>query len=170
MMSKWLIVSDNHTEAGILHQLYEQHKDADAFIHLGDSEFEYNDTELSLFRRVKGNCDFYPEFPNEEIVEVNDVKAFYTHGHLYSVNQTRMRLAEKAQTLGCKLAFYGHTHVAKYEKLGDVHVINPGSISQSRSNIEETFAELLIDDNNHHATLRFRNRDNQVIDTTEFQI
>lgn len=139
-MSKWLIVSDNHTEAGILYQLYEQHKDADAFIHLGDSEFEYNDTELSLFRRVKGNCDFYPEFPNEEIVEVNGVKAFY-----------------------------GHTHVAKYEELGDVHVINPGSISQSRSNIEETFAELLIDDD-RHATLHFRNRDNQIIDTIEFRI
>ena len=28
------------------------------YLHLGDSEFEYDDTELSLFRRVKGNCDF----------------------------------------------------------------------------------------------------------------
>ncbi|MCJ1656583.1 metallophosphoesterase [Staphylococcus sp. NRL 16/872] len=169
-MTKWLIASDNHNEAGILYQLYEQHNDANVFIHLGDSEFEYNDTELSLFRRVKGNCDFYPEFPNEEIVEVNGIKAFYTHGHLYSVNQTRMRLAEKAQTLGGKLAFYGHTHVAKYEKLGDVHVINPGSISQSRSNIEETFAELLIDDNNQYAKLNFRNRNNEIIDTVEFDI
>ncbi len=81
-----------------------------------------------------------------------------------------MRLAEKAQTLGGKLAFYGHTHVAKYEKLGDVHVINPGSISQSRSNIEETFAELLIDDNNQYAKLNFRNRNNEIIDTVEFDI
>ena len=31
-------------------------------LHLGDSEFSYNDTELSLYQRVKGNCDFYPEF------------------------------------------------------------------------------------------------------------
>lgn len=114
-MTKWLIVSDNHTESGILYHLYDYHKDADVYLHLGDSEFEYNDTELSLYQRVKGNCDFYPEFPNEEIVEKNGVKAFYTHGHLYGVNQTRMRLAEKAQSLNCQLAFYGHTHIAKYE-------------------------------------------------------
>lgn len=52
-MTKWLIVSDNHTESGILYHLYEVHKDADVLLHLGDSEFEYNDTELSLYRRVK---------------------------------------------------------------------------------------------------------------------
>ena len=32
--------------------------DADVYLHLGDSEFAYDDTELSLFNRVKGNCDF----------------------------------------------------------------------------------------------------------------
>ncbi|MGX0020742.1 uncharacterized protein ACUXPG_001155 [Staphylococcus hominis] len=169
-MSRWLIVSDNHTESGILYELYDYHKDADICLHLGDSEFKYNDTELSLYQRVKGNCDFYPEFPNEDIIEKNSVKALYTHGHLYGVNQTRMRLAEKAQSLGCQFAFYGHTHIAKYEKLGDVHIINPGSISQSRSNIEETYAELLIEDESKKATLNFRNRDHQVIQSIEFEI
>ena len=61
-MSKWLIVSDNHTESGILYQLYDYHKDADICLHLGDSEFKYNDTELSLYQRVKGNCDFILNF------------------------------------------------------------------------------------------------------------
>ena len=51
-MTKWLIVSDNHTESGILYHLYEVHKDR-CFITFRDSEFEYNDTELSLYRRVK---------------------------------------------------------------------------------------------------------------------
>ena len=81
-----------------------------------------------------------------------------------------MRLAEKAQSLGCQFAFYGHTHIAKYEKLGDVHIINPGSISQSRSNIEETYAELLIEDESKKATLNFRNRDHQIIQSIEFEI
>ena len=83
-----------------------------------DSEFSYNDTELSLYQRVKGNCDFYPEFLEEAITEENGIRAFYTHGHLYQVNQTRMKLAEKAKELGCLFAFYGHTHVAKYEQIG----------------------------------------------------
>ena len=72
-----------------------------------DSEFKYNDTELSLYQRVKGNCDFYPEFPNEDIIEKNSVKALYTHGHLYGVNQTRMRLAEKHNLLVVNLRFMG---------------------------------------------------------------
>ena len=52
-MSKWIIVSDNHTESGVLYQIYEMHPDADVYLHLGDSEFAYDDTELSLFNRVK---------------------------------------------------------------------------------------------------------------------
>ena len=58
-------------------------------------------------------------------MEIKGIKAIYTHGHLYSVNQTRMHLAQKAKSQGCQFAFYGHTHVAKYEYLDGVHVINP---------------------------------------------
>ena len=104
-MSKWIIVSDNHTESGVLYQIYEMHPDADVYLHLGDSEFAYDDTELSLFNRVKGNCDFYPEFENEAVAKCNDVYAFYTHGHLYQVNRTRHLLAEQARELGCVFAF-----------------------------------------------------------------
>ncbi|CAL27683.1 phosphoesterase [Staphylococcus carnosus] len=51
-----------------------------------------------------------------------------------------------------------------------MHVINPGSISQSRSRTEETYAELLIDDNEKDITLNFRNRQHAIIDTVEFKI
>ena len=36
----------------------------------------------------------------------------------------RMKLAEKAKSLACQFAFYGHTHIAKYENIGGIHVIN----------------------------------------------
>ena len=58
----------------------------------------------------------------------------------------------------------------KYEYLDGVHVINPGSISQSRSSIEETFAELVIDEVNGSAILNYRNRDNHIIETIEFEV
>ncbi|ARD74148.1 metallophosphoesterase [Staphylococcus xylosus] len=169
-MLKWIIISDNHTEQGILFDVISHHDNVDVAIHLGDSEFEYHDSELSHFYRVKGNTDFYPEFPNEEIIEVNDIRAFYTHGHLYNVNLTRMQLAEQAKASGCQFAFYGHTHVAKHEHISDVHVINPGSISQSRSNIEETYAELLIDETEKDVKLNFYNRNHQIIDSETFSL
>ena len=48
---------------------------------------------------------FYPEFPNEELISSDDIKAFYTHGHLYSVNRGRQQLAERAAQEGCQFAF-----------------------------------------------------------------
>ena len=147
-MTKWIIVSDNHTEQGVLFDVINHHS------HI----------------RVKGNTDFYPEFPNEETIEIDGIKAFYTHGHLYNVNRSRMQLAEQAKSLGCQFAFYGHTHVAKHENIAGVHVINPGSISQSRSNIEETYAELVIDEQSKEVVLNFYNRDHKVIDSETFEI
>lgn len=169
-MSKWIIVSDNHTEKGILFDVINQYQDVDVAVHLGDSEFTYNDTELTYYHRVKGNTDFYPEFPNDLTISENGINAYVTHGHLFQVNQSRDKLASTAKSKGCQFAFYGHTHVAKYELLDDVHVINPGSISQSRSNIEETYAELIISDDNTTATLNFRNRNHNIIDTQTFEI
>ena len=169
-MTKWIIVSDNHNEPGILYYTAEKNSDADVLLHLGDSEFSYDDTELSLYRWVKGNCDFYQEFPKEELVEKDGVRAFYTHGHLYDVNRSRIKLAEKAKSLGCIFAFYGHTHIAKYEEIAGVHVINPGSISQSRSNIEETYAEVDVRERQQEAILNFSNREDQILDTVKMSL
>lgn len=167
-MKRWIIVSDNHNESGILFEVLNHYDQVDIALHLGDSEFQYDDTELSLYHRVKGNCDFYPEFPNENIVTDEGLRAFYTHGHLYSVNTTRQLLAEKAKEENCQLAFYGHTHIARYEEIAGIHVINPGSISQSRSATEESYAELLVDGQN--ITLNFRNRNHDMIETIEFKV
>lgn len=167
-MRRWIIVSDNHTESGILFEVVNHYDKVDVALHLGDSEFQYDDTELSLYHRVKGNCDFYPEFPNENVISEEGLRAFFTHGHLYRVNTTRQLLAEKAKEENCQLAFYGHTHIARYEEIEGVHVINPGSISQSRSMMEETYAELLVE--NQHVTLNFRNRNHDIIETVEFKV
>ncbi|PTF70221.1 YfcE family phosphodiesterase [Staphylococcus chromogenes] len=166
-MMKLILVSDNHSEAGILHNIYEKHDDADAYFHLGDSEFTYNDTELSLFHRVKGNMDFYPEFPENDILTLQDIRIFYTHGHRTNVNQGRELLAQQARENDAIFAFYGHTHVARYEFINGVHVINPGSISQSRSTEEETYAEIKLEEG--EGTLNFRNRQHDILSTVPFK-
>ncbi|MBY7664019.1 YfcE family phosphodiesterase [Staphylococcus agnetis] len=164
---KLILVSDNHSETGILHEIYDKHDDADTFIHLGDSEFTYQDTELSLYRRVKGNMDFYPEFPEEDTITIQGVTFFFTHGHRMGVNQGRDMLAQHAKAQGATFAFYGHTHIARYEYLQGIHVINPGSITHSRSTEEETYAEIKLDDG--EGTLNFRNRQHDILSTVPFQ-
>ena len=81
-----------------------------------------------------------------------------------------MQLAEQAKANECQFAFYGHTHVAKHETIGGVHVINPGSISQSRSSIEESYVELIIDETIGQAELKLRNRQHEIIDQDKFEI
>lgn len=166
-MMKLILVSDNHSESGVLNDIYEKHDDADAYFHLGDSEFVYDDIELSMYRRVKGNMDFYPEFPENEIYELNGVRFFYTHGHHLGVNQGREALAQHAKEQGATFAFYGHTHVARYELINGVHVINPGSISHSRSNEVETYAEIKLEEGD--GILNFRDRNHEIINTIPFE-
>lgn len=60
---------------------------------------------------------------------------YITHGHLYGVKSSRHQLAKRAQTLGATIALYGHTHVAKIERIDNIHCINPGSIAYPRGNI-----------------------------------
>ncbi len=47
-------------------------------------------------------------------------------------------------------------------------VINPGSISQSRSSMEETYAEVIIDDQTLHGIINFKNRHHETISHTTF--
>ncbi len=47
--------------------------------------------------------------------------------------------------------------------INGVHVSNPGSISQSRSSMEETYAEVIIDDQTLHGTISISKMDVQTI-------
>ena len=68
--------SDNHTESGILYELYDYHKDADICLHLGDSEFKYNDTELSLYQRVKVIVTFILNFQMKTLLKRTVLKHY----------------------------------------------------------------------------------------------
>lgn len=161
---KWIVVSDNHGEQGVLHEIYDKYREADLFLHLGDSEFDYDDTELSLYQRVKGNCDFDPRFPIEDQGKMQDVPYFFTHGNRYEVKGSRNVLSAHAKNAHAKFAFYGHSHVALCELIDGVYCINPGSISQTRGRWEETYAMIEFDRELKNASLTFLNRNHEEID------
>ncbi|GAB3060607.1 YfcE family phosphodiesterase [Salinicoccus sesuvii] len=136
---KILIVSDNHGEHGIGYEAFGRNA-GELNIHLGDSEFSYDDTEMAHFERVAGNVDNDSRYPVEGYNE--EAQAFYTHGHFYDIKENREILADRAREYDAKYAFYGHSHVAKAEKVGDIYCINPGSISNSKGELEESYAVL----------------------------
>jgi putative phosphoesterase len=75
-----------------------------------------------------GNCDFFSELPTEGVLETEQVKIFYTHGHKYGVKSNLYALAQEAKRRGCSVAFYGHTHVARVDEVDGVLLVNPGSL------------------------------------------
>jgi predicted phosphodiesterase len=81
---------------------------------------------------VKGNCDILSSYPQELVVELENVKLLLTHGHLYNVKKSLLNLTYRASELGCGAALFGHTHISGIEKCNGVTLINPGSIGSPR--------------------------------------
>ena len=147
-MIKAAVFSDTHGNNFPMLEAARQAK-ADVLIHLGD-----HDRDAQLLRQafpdtplysVCGNCDYAPLAPERLTVELGPVKAFLTHGHLYSVSAWQADwLVYAAQEQGASLALFGHTHRAFHEQVGGVTLLNPGTAGKG-SNL--TWAMVTIFDN-----------------------
>ena len=122
---------------------------ADVLIHLGDHDRDalplreaFADTPLYS---VCGNCDMMPLAPETLVVQLGPVKAFLTHGHLYSVSRWYTdSLVYAAQEQGAQIAMFGHTHSPVNDVLGGVTLVNPGTAGKGR---ELTWALVTVFDN-----------------------
>ncbi|GAA0483690.1 metallophosphoesterase [Salinibacillus aidingensis] len=132
-MSVVIITSDSHGLTEELNVIKERHQhEADAFVHCGDSELDYHSEEMSSFYKVRGNCDFDQNYPEDTQLSVDGQKIFVTHGHLYQVKTSLMPLSYRAEETGSNIACFGHSHLAGAEKVKDTLFINPGSIREPR--------------------------------------
>ncbi len=142
-MSKILIVSDSHGSTELLEELKSRHaSEVDAMIHCGDSELEKEDEALAGFTVVKGNCDFFGDFPEEALLEIDGYRIFVTHGHLHSVKSNLLSLSYRAEEAGASIICFGHSHLLGAEIIGGSLFINPGSIRLPRGRRERTYVIL----------------------------
>lgn len=149
MVVKILTISDNHGIDHEMVQLLADYRDSvDYIVHCGDSEFPKQHSVWSLVDvSVKGNMDFGENYPLDSLLNTPIGKIYVAHGHLLSVNGTRIRLANEAKENGANIAFYGHTHVLGAEMVEGVLCINPGSFNHSRGSVpKRTFAIISIDE------------------------
>ena len=106
---KIVVVSDSHKEFHKLNSVVENNLDADAFIHLGDGEHEFNDVRNlhpeKSFLFVKGNCDF-ADNKTIRIANAKGIKILCVHGHEHHVHQGLDTLVAVAKQNGCKIALY----------------------------------------------------------------
>ncbi len=132
---KVLVVSDTHRHIDNLIDAIEREKPIDMLIHCGDMETT-DDYLRSLVKCpvavVAGNNDFFYDYAKEVTVPLGQYKGMVTHGHNYYISMGVEILANEARARGMDFAFFGHTHRPYYNKVNDVQLLNPGSISYPR--------------------------------------
>ena len=136
-MKTAVVISDSHGNMARLRDLYGIFAESDYIIHLGDTSGDASRIEREFPHKtisINGNCDPVKLGENERVIEIESVKIFATHGHLYSAKTTLLKLAARAKELGCTVALYGHTHSAREDEIDGVTLINPGNLSRYSQN------------------------------------
>lgn len=140
------LISDTH---GLLRaEVHEALAGVSLILHAGDVCGDTILDELALIAPVQavfGNCDapWVPGLAPERVVVVDGVRIHVSHGHEVG-RPTAARLA--AAYPGFDVIVYGHTHVQKIERVGDVLVVNPGAAGARRFDLRPSVARLTIID------------------------
>ncbi len=127
------VISDTHGNRADVRKLDGVFAESNYIIHLGDVSGDGAAIYSAYPEKtvvINGNCDPAKFGEDEVVLEIEGIKIFATHGHLYSVKSGRARLAQRANELGCRIALYGHTHRADESELEGVTLINPGAMSR----------------------------------------
>ncbi len=153
---KLLILSDTHRKIDKALEACNKVYDADAIIHLGDHKDDAIRIAKATDRQVEwvnGNCDFGSPKDDYKVLVTEWGNIYLCHGHKEDVKYQIHRLLYRAEELGCKAAFFGHTHMAGYEEINGIHVLNPGSISQPRDGSKGTYAVVELTPTGFHANI-----------------
>ncbi len=148
---KVLVISDSHGYISNARLAIEKNPEIEIIIHLGDyykDAVRLNELYPNIrFEFVSGNCDGNKAINTEKVLQVENNIIFITHGHNYSVKWNYKPILERAKSENAKLVLFGHTHISAIDKIDNILLINPGSITQSRSNYSESYAILDITKN-----------------------
>ena len=153
-MKTIMVFSDIHYDRAVLSRLEQIMDEADYIVFCGDginSIADYMEKYDKKMYIVKGNCDAY-DFDRELTFEVEGVKFFVTHGDRYGVKSGLDNLSYRAEELGCKVALFGHTHQSTIQKVGDVTLINSGSLSLP-NDFQKTYCYIVVNNEKFFAKI-----------------
>ena len=143
---KILVMSDSHGKTRNVHKAIQKEEHVDMIIHLGDKYCDFEEIvgcyDIQA-HGVVGNIDYFDEGPSYKLIDIEGKKVFISHGHRYKVNHDLEMLKFKAKDLGADIVLYGHSHVPYIED-GNMYIMNPGSISEPRTEKYPSYALLEI--------------------------
>lgn len=159
---KLLVMSDTHGDAEVIERVKSYHPDAIAMVHCGDSELPYAHPTMQGLERVKGNCDHDRNYLEEILFQAGGERVYVTHGHLYDVKNSPMKLVYRAKEVGANIVCFGHSHVLGAEYIDDIFFVNPGSLLKPRGIKDKTFVTITI--SSTHFTLHCYDENNDLIE------
>lgn len=136
---KIIVVADTHSSVSYIIDAINNTEGVSKVIHLGDCVSDARVIQENVdvpVIMVRGNNDYFDkDVPLDKIIYVEGHKILLTHGHKYNVYFGSQRLYFRAMELGCDMVLYGHTHIFEDICVGDVRIINPGSVSLPRDRV-----------------------------------
>jgi hypothetical protein len=159
---KLFFISDIHGSVFYLNNALDKFKEekADYIIILGDHLYhgarnplpkEYNPKRVIEILNnyahriiaIRGNCDSevdqmvldFPIMADYSTIFYNEKRLLLTHGHIYNENNL-------PKLMDGDIFIYGHTHIPKAEKVGNIYVINPGSTTFPKKNSPHSYGVL----------------------------
>ncbi len=168
--ARLLVISDSHGSRQILEEIIRNYgKECHALIFCGDGacdlayilnlskkDKDFQEALPPVIALARGNGDpsTYPvnphfslNIPNSQLLIVNGHKILVVHGHREGVDFGLENLGLEMQLSECKLAFYGHTHIAREDRLQDYQIVNPGSCARPRGGQPAGFAIATVEKN-----------------------
>lgn len=127
---KLAVFSDTHGNYEGIQAHLSEINECDYFVFLGDGNRDVDrviDKITAKVVRVRGNCDFYSDISSEVVLKVGESNFLITHGNLYGVKSSPLRISLRAGELSCDYVLYGHTHCAGSTSTSYATLINPGS-------------------------------------------
>lgn len=143
-MKKILVLSDSHRNFNKILKIYET-ENPDIVLYTGDGlkdieelSYVYN----SEFHIVNGNCDFFEKnYGLTKILNIENVKIFMTHGHLYGVKSDLDNIKNVIKEVRAQIGIFGHTHRETLEKVEDFYLFNPGASEDGKYGIIVIYGE-----------------------------
>ena len=134
-MKNIVVLSDTHNKMRLDSKLYTVLDECDYIIHLGDGLKDARELKSAFgekFFAIEGNCDslYAKEF---ELLQVEDVKILFTHGHCQNVKSNTKILEMVAKSNQANLVLFGHTHKPIINKVEELTIINPGSLMSANT-------------------------------------
>ena len=132
-----LVFSDSHGKSSAMEQVAWDHPEADALLHLGDCERDFEGVQIlfpqKIIRMVRGNCDWFSQTPVVDMLTVAGKRILLAHGHTFQVKISLEDIMAEAKNRQADIVLFGHTHVPLVDYKDGIYVLNPGSISLPRA-------------------------------------